>query len=109
LVNELTYDRTINLNIDKKTSAYEVNLTSLHFDNVDGPNVRSVGWKDDAQDVLLIELGDLNANLTIDGSMTGLKYIDLTASHIYITNLTLVLEASTSTTDQVHWALSENI
>lgn len=90
-------------------SIYELNLTSVHFDSVDGPNVKSVGWKDNAQDVLLIELGDINANLTINGSLTGLWLIDLSASHIYIYNVTVVLEVSTSTTDQVHWALSEDL
>lgn len=111
LVNELTYNRTIPLNIDKTgiMGSYEVNLTQLHFDNVEGPSINSVGWKNDAQDVLLIELSNLNVNITLDGKMKGLWVIDLSASHIYITNITLVLEASTSTTDQVHWALSENL
>lgn len=71
----------------------------MTFDTAEGPSVRSVGWKDDAEDVLLVELGDINVNMTIDGSAKTLFKIDLTDSHIYITNVTLVLELSTSTTD----------
>jgi len=56
-----------------------------------------------------IELSELDINVSILGQAKGITKINLNGTTIDVTNITAVVDVSTSTTDQVHWALSEDI
>lgn len=68
-----------------------------------------MGWKEGATDVIQVELSELDINVSILGQAKGITKINLNGTTIDVQNITAVLDVSTSTTDQVHWTLSEDI
>jgi hypothetical protein len=106
--NKLLNDHTFDINY-KKTGflgIYALEVKSIHFITVDDFSIRDVSFKE-GTDTLVVTVGGINVNATCEASASGLWVIGTSLDAFTLTNITVQIELTTTSDDQVHWQLSE--
>ena len=109
LVNELLQNKTIDLNIDHVGTlhSYELFLTSIHFDDVTGPEIKDLSWStnvpaDIHSDMVTLTLGGINVDATMVGKVK-VGFLPVHFKSFNITNITAQIDFAVDSTDDVHW------
>ena len=105
---ELLNDKTYEINYHKKGFAglYSIDVKDIHFNKVDGFDVRDISFKE-GTDTLMVTVGGVNVDATCDAKVSGLWVITAGLESFTVENITMQLEVSTSSEDEVHWQLHE--
>lgn len=101
-------NKTFEVNVDKKgfLNIYEVKINSIHFNSVEGFKILNFDFKEDT-DTLELEIGGVNIDATVDGGVTALWLIPVDVTAFYATNFTMSMTLETSSTDGVHFKITE--
>ena len=108
MASELLNDKTFKINYHKKgwKGIYNIDIEDVHFNKVDGFDVRDISFKE-GTDTIMVTVGGVNVNATCDAKVSGLWVITAGLEAFTVENITLQLEVSTSSADEVHWQLHE--
>ena len=106
--NKALNGHTFEINYNKKGFAgiYNVDIKDISFITVDGFSIRDVSFKE-GTDTLMVSVGGINVNATCNASVSGLWVVKAALESFTVENITMQLELSTTSDDQVHWQLAE--
>jgi len=98
--------KTFPINFERKgrLNFYSVKINSLTIENIDGFTTKTLHFKE-GTDKLVVEVGGINANVTVDGSVKGFWLIPLSADYFTIENASAYFEIDTVSDDLVHYTL----
>ena len=108
MANEVLDGHTFPINYTKKGFAgiYNIDIKDVSFIKVDGFTIKDVSFKE-GTDTLVATLGGINVNATCNAKVSGLWVISAALDAFTVENITMQLELSTTSDDQVHWQLHE--
>ena len=106
--NKLLDGHTYEINYQKRGFAgvYNIDIKDISFITVDGFDVREVAFKE-GTDTLVATVGGINVNATCNAKVSGLWVVKAALEAFTVENITMQLELSTTSDDQVHWQLQE--
>ncbi len=110
MANELLENKTFELHYQKKGFGkfYNFEINQIHFNHVDGFDVKEFGFKE-GTDTLLLKIGGVNIDATLEGKASALWLIAGHFESFTITNLTMRLEVSIDAAkDQVKYKVVED-
>ena len=102
--NELFQKKTYNPNINEQSFAYSVEIDTVHFNSVDGFDLKDLSFVN-GTDTLQLSLGGINIDAEVVGTAKAIDLIPCSIDAIKITNFTMIVGASTTSDDDVHYTL----
>ena len=106
--NEVLNGKTFEINYKKRGIAgiYSIDIKDITFITVDGFDVKDISFRE-GTDTLVATVGGINVNANCTAKASGLWVISAALEHFKVDNITMQLELSTTSTDDVHWQLHE--
>ena len=106
--NKVLNGHTYEINYKKRGFAgvYNIDIKDISFITVDGFDVRDISFKE-GTDTLVATVGGINVNATCNAKVSGLWVVKAALEAFTVENITMQLELTTTSDDQVHWQLQE--
>lgn len=106
--NKVLNDHTFPINFQKKGFAgiYNVDIQDISFITVDNFAVRDISFRE-GTDTLVVTVGGIDVNATCNAKVSAAWVINMSLEAFTLKNMTLQLELTTTSDDQVHWQLAE--
>jgi hypothetical protein len=101
-------NKTFDVGIHESNILYSFDFNDVHIIEATGFTEKVFEYVPGTDNVH-VRIGGVNVSSTIDADLTALKFIPFKSSGVNITNLALDLEFASSSDDNVHWVLKENV